>query len=232
MPETTSKEELARHPHQALFSPMTATLKQAAKEFESFKTFLGLDEETVKKMPVSMATYKGHFNRVCKGFQSTHRDNQKVKEARAELDDAIPTQFMGQGHEKDMDVFCCAALADKTAGTTHSDVTGRFPVRSLKNMQCVFVCCAHQPNAILVRPVRNRDASEHMEACVDVCNYLKQRGFTPTLNMLANVPAWGKPCIPRTIFMQTNPLCAFSANPYCWITASGMRSVFIFTHSS
>ena len=75
MPETTSKEELARHLHQALFSPATATLKQAAKEFESFETFPGLDEETVKKMPVSTTTHKGHFNRVCKGFRFARRDN-------------------------------------------------------------------------------------------------------------------------------------------------------------
>ena len=35
--------------------------------------------------------------------------------------------------------------------------------------------------------MRNRDAIEHMEAHMDICSCLKQRGFAPTLNMLDKV---------------------------------------------
>ena len=36
------------------------------------------------------------------------------------------------------EVYCFAALADQTTGTIYTDLTGRFPVRSLHGNQYIF----------------------------------------------------------------------------------------------
>ena len=50
-------------------------------------------------------------------------------------------------------VFCYGALADTVTGTVYTDLPGRFPVLSIRNMQYIFVCYAYESNAILIRPM-------------------------------------------------------------------------------
>lgn len=142
MPHTTSKGELGRYLYQALFSPPTSTLQEAVKNFESFKSFPGLNEDTVNKIPESTATYKGHFNHVIKGHCSTRRDIQSSKEAHKVLETIQPTKFMGNGRVEEMDTFCYAALANLNTGTIYSDLTGKFLVISLKICN-TYLCVMH-----------------------------------------------------------------------------------------
>jgi hypothetical protein len=51
------------------------------------------------------------------------------------------------------DVFCFAVLANAITGTMYTDITGAFPVRSLKSMQYVFVAYIYDLNAIIVQAI-------------------------------------------------------------------------------
>ena len=53
-------------------------------------------------------------------------------------------------------------------------------------MQCIFVCYVYEANAILVRPMKSREATCHVEAYTEIYQYLEQRGFKPKLNVLDN----------------------------------------------
>jgi hypothetical protein len=66
--------------------------------------------------------------------------------------------FPPQEHNELNHVFCWAALADQINGTTYTDLTGRFPTMSLENNQYVFVAYDYTTNAILVRPITDREA--------------------------------------------------------------------------
>ena len=82
--------------------------------------------------------------------------------------------------------FAQLALADTITGTIYTDLPGRFPVRSIRNMQYIFVCYAYEPNAILVRPMKSRSDECFVAAYKDMYEYLESRGFKPKLNVMDN----------------------------------------------
>ena len=84
------------------------------------------------------------------------------------------------------EIYCCAALADTADGTVYSDLTGKFPVRSFKGNQYIFLAYIYDANAILVRPMKNREASSHVAAFKSIYTYLKNRNFKPALHVMDN----------------------------------------------
>jgi hypothetical protein len=65
-------------------------------------------------------------------------------------------------------------------------MTIQFPLRSFHGNQVVFVAYAYGPNAIIVRPMKNRSDAEMIRAYREVYEYLESKGFKPQFNVSDN----------------------------------------------
>ena len=81
-----------------------------------------------------------------------------------------------------------AAILDPSTptGRTYSDLTGHFPIQSNRGTNYILVVYEYDSNAILVRPLRNRTASEITRVFQSVNQYLHARGLRPRLHTLDN----------------------------------------------
>ena len=59
------------------------------------------------------------------------------------------------------------------------DLTGRFPYKSARGNQCIFVAFHVDSNAILVKAIKNRESDEITKAWMYTNNKLKQPNETP-----------------------------------------------------
>ncbi len=84
------------------------------------------------------------------------------------------------------DMFSFAALADATAGTMCTDLTGAFPVRSFKNMIYIFVAYIYDLNAIIVRPMPFHTDTSFIAAFTKDFNVLWTRDYQLVLNVMDN----------------------------------------------
>ena len=129
-----------------------------------------------------------HRNR--KGQRLTRSNAQAMKDARAVLEDMNPTKQLCTSWSKteDMDLHCMEVSADTNDGTMYTDFSGRFPTRSYRNMQCIFVGYAYQyqPNAIILEPMKSRESTSMVEAFQNVYKYLMKCGHKPKLNGMDN----------------------------------------------
>ena len=87
---------------------------------------------------------------------------------------------------QEQNVMCYAALADTNTGTIYTDLPGPFPVRSVRNMQYIFVCYVYESNAILVRPMKTRSDACMVGAYQEIYEYLEAVDQKPTLNVIDN----------------------------------------------
>ncbi len=83
-------------------------------------------------------------------------------------------------------MFCFAALADAITGTMYTDITGAFPVRSLKSMQYVFVAYICNLNAIIVWAMPSCTDASMVQAFTNFISILKSGGNHPALNIMDN----------------------------------------------
>ena len=82
-------------------------------------------------------------------------------------------------HSQKIGLFCNAALTNMKSGTIYTDLPGRFPVRSIRNMQYIFVCYAYQPNTILVQLIKSRNTECMLKAFKNIYDYLGNKDFKP-----------------------------------------------------
>ena len=181
--QPSTKAETAEFYHQSLFSPPTTTLLKAIKN-NQLNSFPGLVPSLLKHLPPSTATAKGHMHRNRKGLRSTRAKTKEIKDARLDLEDMNPPQQICSAQEQN--VMCYAALADTNTGTIYTDLPGPFPVRSVRNMQYVFVCYVYETNAILVRPMKTRSDACMVGAHQEIYEYLEAVDQKPTLNVTDN----------------------------------------------
>ena len=133
-----------------------------------------------KYLPTSTATIKGHLRRTRQNIRST-----KNKPAAIPADttqDMSPTQEINAACE----LFCFAALADANDKTIYTDLAGKFTVRSYSGQQYIFLAYVYDSNAILVRPMKNREKGSVIEAFKSIYNYLSERNFKPKLHVMDN----------------------------------------------
>jgi hypothetical protein len=84
------------------------------------------------------------------------------------------------------DVFCFAVLADAITGIMYTNITGAFPVLSLKSMQYVFVSYIYDLHAIIVRAMPSCTDASMVQAFTKLISILKAEGYHPALNMMDN----------------------------------------------
>ncbi len=113
---------------------------------------------------------------------STCNAHADIMAARADFNSMSPTQEVCSLQE----MFCFAALADTNNGRMYTDLTGAFPIRSLKNMQYIFVAYIYDLNAIVVRPMLYRIDAAMIAAFTKVFAVLRAQDYQPALNIMDN----------------------------------------------
>ena len=81
-------------------------------------------------------------------------------------------------------MFCFVALANATAGTMYTDITGVFPVSSFKNMQYIFAAYIYDLNPIIIRPMPNHTNASVIAAFTEVFHILQAQQYLPVLNVM------------------------------------------------
>jgi hypothetical protein len=84
------------------------------------------------------------------------------------------------------DMFCFAVLANANTGTMYMDLTGSFLVRSLKNMQYIFVAYVYDLNVIIVHAMPTCTNTAMITAFKEVFTVLQTRGYCLALNVMDN----------------------------------------------
>ena len=115
------------------------------------------------------------MKRTIKNLRTTSKDDD------TNLDNNLPHDPAAK-----CEVFCFAALADQTTGTIYTDLTGRFPVRSLHSNQCIFLAYVYDANAILVRPMKTRETPSMLKAFKDIYEHLEAINMQPKLHIMDN----------------------------------------------
>ena len=179
---TSTREELVQYYHQCLLSPPKPTLLQAIGN-QLFKTFPGLTYKLISNhIPPSTPTDKGHMKRSKQNIRSTRSNQQAIKNAKFEVSDMNPPN-------KCVQHWICFVLPHwqtrLKAPCTQTSLE-KFPVRSYKNNQYVFVAYFYSLNAIIVWPMPNRTDASMVATFKDIIEEPKSCGHQPQLNVMDN----------------------------------------------
>jgi hypothetical protein len=102
--------------------------------------------------------------------------------AHAEVDCKFPPQEICAIQ----DVFYFATLANEITGTMYTDITGTFPVHSIKSMQYVVVAYIYDLNAIIIQAMLSGTDASMVQEFTKVIFVLKSEGYHPALNVMDN----------------------------------------------
>jgi hypothetical protein len=175
----TPQTETIKYLHQCFFSPTKATLLQAIANNQLIGVPGLIKEAVLKHLPPSSATIKGHMHRIPKNVRST-RKNETLNIH--EDTDMAPNENI----DAQCEIYCFAVLADTNEKTIYTDLTGKFPIRSYKGNQYIFLTYIYDLNAIIVRPMKSRDASEILKTFKDIYSYLINKKHKPRLHVMDN----------------------------------------------
>ncbi len=117
-----------------------------------------------------------------------HRERKNLRSTRKNTktytleDDMCPAQEANAS----CNLFCFAALADTNENTIYTDLTGKFPVRSHKGHQYIFVAYIYDENTILIQGMPNRVAGTQVKVLQDIYKYLVDQNIKPILHVIDN----------------------------------------------
>jgi hypothetical protein len=130
--------------HKALFSQTKSALLQAVKDGHLI-TWPGLTEDDINKhLKLTPATAMGHMNQRHQNIRSTSKT--------PIADQPTPDTDLGTKTH-----LVYAVVVDQ--GQLYTDLTVKFPVRSIKGNSYVMVCYVYDWNYVNVIPMRSRSAS-------------------------------------------------------------------------
>lgn len=175
--------DLASYLHATLFSPVKHTLLQAIKR-NFLTTWPGLTHDLISKhLHPSTFTELGHIRQERHGLRSTKttdtttsKNNNNINTEENIKDDPIlnPPTY-STPYTKSNDVIY--ALISNT-DTAYMDLCGRFPFRSSRGNEYILIAFHVDSNAILGRPVKNRQAATLATAWSSIHTELMQCGAT------------------------------------------------------
>jgi hypothetical protein len=178
---TSLAAKYARYVHQLLCSPPAATLLLALDKSTKLQTIPGLMPALIRShLPRLSATDKGHMRCHPSNTASTQNTHTDTVLARAKVHSMFPVHKACAVQ----DMFYFAALADATAGTMYTDLTGAFPVRSFKNMQYICVDYIYDLNAIIFHPMASCTDASFITAFTKVFAILHSWDYQPALNVM------------------------------------------------
>ena len=178
--ELHKKRDIVTYLHKAAFSPVPSTWTETI-ETGFYTSWPGLTSELVKKhLPKSPATVKGHLRQIRKNLRSTQP---KIKTPPTPKDIVMTTEpHIAPVREIIIISFQMLELSDKV----FTDQTGKFSITSSKGIKYVMVLFAHDINAILAEPMKNRSQEEIIRVTTKMYEYLTNRGFKSHVQILDN----------------------------------------------
>jgi len=137
--------------HAACFSPCLTTWCKAI-DLGYFKSWPGLTSKRVRQciQQSQPATVKGHIT----------QERQNLRSTKTKVNNFIQkSEFGVSKHESFIKI---ESFSKKDF--TYSDQTGRFPIRSFRNHQYVFILYNAASNNIYAQPLKNRTTAEIIAA--------------------------------------------------------------------
>ena len=133
-----------------------------------------------KHLLPSLATAQGHLNQERKNLQSTRElpaivNNNANTHNSNDTTTNAPTTSTGY-----------TRITVLPAEKSYSDQTGRFPKRSSRGHQYIFIFYDYDSNAILAEPIKSRASNELIAAWKKCHDILTSRGIKPKLHVLDN----------------------------------------------
>ena len=135
-----TKNELVQFLHSTCFSPAPSTFIKAIKNIQ-LSTCPGLTEELISKhLPLSPATTKGHLKQEFKNILPTIN----IETATTFPDtNPEPEELLSVTH----DFF--VKMVTKEEGFAYSNISGHYPINSVRGNQNILVCYDYDSNDIL-----------------------------------------------------------------------------------
>ena len=156
------------------FSPTKKTFIQAI-ENGNFLGWPGLTKQLINNnYDITTHTLKGHINQERKNLQSTKFDIKQDYKP----DSDVP-------NVKTHHIICSIIDFDKRE-IAYADLTASFPHMSSRGNQYLLVIYHYNSNAILVYPLKTRQAAELTKAYTTIYQRLKLSGNAPTTFVLDN----------------------------------------------
>ena len=169
--------------HACLGSPVVSTFLNAIKQ-GFLATWPGLTVDLIKNhLPPSIPTAKGHLRQEPQHLRSTKPTG--TKEPVQQIQHSPTTMFPPEDKGKKVHE-CFLTLFSKPEGTTYSDLTGKYPIKSGRGNQYIMVGYDYDTNAILVQPTKTRNAAELRNATMKILERLEQTGHKPNLHIMDN----------------------------------------------
>jgi hypothetical protein len=140
---------LFHYSHKALFSPTKSALLQVVKDGHLI-TWHGLTEDAINKhLKLTPATATGHMSQRRQNIRSTSKTSI--------ADQPTPDTDLGKKNH-----LVYAVVVDQ--GQLYTDLTRKFPVRSIKGNSYVMVCYVYDCNSVKVVTMKSLSASEWVKA--------------------------------------------------------------------
>ena len=161
--------------HAACFSPCVSSwCKAIDKGF--FKTWPGLTSKRVRQFIKinTEATVKGHLTQERKNLRST-----KTLQANVILETS-------DDNNKAYIKVEAATPQMLFENKNYSDLTGKFPQRSNKGNQYIFILYDTASNHIFAEPIKDRTSTHIENAYKKVMTNLQAKGLSPTIHILDN----------------------------------------------
>jgi len=157
--------------HAACFSPCVSTWCQAI-DAGYFSTWPGLTSKRVRQFipQNTIPTVKGHLTQEKQHLRSTQiKANNAIEtnnDAYVTIESARPTDLLNN--------------------KSYSDLTGRFPQRSNRGNQYIFILYDTNSNHIFAEPIKDRTSTHIEQAYKKISGKLKSVGIKPALHILDN----------------------------------------------
>ena len=145
-----NKSDLASYLHACLFSPCPATLQKAVRK-NFLLTWPGIETINFDKyVGDNIATAKGHMSQERKNLRST---KQPVPPPSIDqVDDHFPS------FEPKCSMVFSTMVPYSPKGMAYGDLTGRFPHKSSRGNEYIYIVYDYDSNAILAEAIPNRQA--------------------------------------------------------------------------
>ena len=165
-----TKSQLADYLHACLFSPYPSTLQEAIQK-NFLITWPGIDKINFNKYAANkIPTIKGHMIQERKNLRST-----KIQSPNTEDDsDYFPKK------ESSTKLLFSKLLPYTPKELAYGDLTGRFPFKSSRGNEYIYIVYDYDSNAILAEAIPNRQAKTITEAWTKIYNRLTKNG--PSFN--------------------------------------------------
>ena len=193
--------DLVNYLHAACFSPVKSSFIAAIKQ-GFLKTWPGLSAKLVEKyLSESIATAKGHMVQERQHLQSTKSKNvHPIDQICEKLEDLslnithnttdIHNRIARKKEKKEIEgrdnsVAYMIINHDKD-NSGYLDTTGRFPQRSSRGNQYIFIGYHYNANAILALPLKDRNAATLTKAWTTMHKMFQKSTNAPNVYILDN----------------------------------------------